>query len=211
MKVHSTDLRSTGGDLRWNTPVAGLIVGSSVHLNKFRANQTVSYYGQNLTLGSRVNPERIVAAYADYTHGNWHFSAEGRTDHHIYLTTIAPAIFGPGESATDEGFTAWYVTAAYRISKRLEVGTYRSQYECSPSPSLDPTQPTVVDPNSKHIYDQTVTARIDLTKFWNVKLEGHFIQGYGNNYAARGFYPANNPGGLQPNTNLLSVRTGWNF
>jgi hypothetical protein len=61
------------------------------------------------------------------------------------------------------------------------------------------------------MFDQTVTARVDITRFWDLKIEGHFIDGYGSPQSIRGFYPQNNPGGFEPNTHLLVIRTGWNF
>lgn len=63
-----------------------------------------------------------------------------------------------------------------------------------------------------HIYDKVVTARFDLNRFTNLKVEGHFIDGYGipSQYPS-GFYTADNPRGLQPTTNAVLVRTGMNF
>ena len=55
------------------------------------------------------------------------------------------------------------------------------------------------------------TARVDLKSFWNVKVDGHFMDGYGSPHAARGFYPHVNPQGLKPRTNMLVLRTGLNF
>jgi len=56
-----------------------------------------------------------------------------------------------------------------------------------------------------------VTARVDLAKFWDLKIEGHFMDGYGNPQSLRGFYLQDNPDGLKPKTNMLVIRTGWNF
>jgi hypothetical protein len=44
-----------------------------------------------------------------------------------------------------------------------------------------------------------------------VKVEGHFMDGYNNSFYPAGFYPSVNPQGLQPKTNLLVIRTGFNF
>jgi hypothetical protein len=64
---------------------------------------------------------------------------------------------------------------------------------------------------ANHIYDKVITARVDLNKFWNVKLEGHFMNGYGNSSYPDGFYPQVNPQGFRPNTNALVIKTGINF
>lgn len=62
-----------------------------------------------------------------------------------------------------------------------------------------------------HIHDKVGTLRIDLFKFWDVKIEGHFMDGFNNNQYPAGFYMPDNPQGYKPKTNLLIVRTGWNF
>ena len=62
-----------------------------------------------------------------------------------------------------------------------------------------------------HIRDKVLSARIDLTKFWNLKIEGHFMDGFNNNQYPGGFYMPDNPQGYQPKTNLLIIRTGWYF
>jgi hypothetical protein len=49
-----------------------------------------------------------------------------------------------------------------------------------------------------------------MTHWWDVKVEGHFINGYGDTYSARGFYLRDNPN-LMPTTDLLIVRTGFYF
>ena len=68
------------------------------------------------------------------------------------------------------------------------------------------------DNPDNHLYDKVVTARVDLNSHWNVKVEGHFMDGYGapTMYPV-GFYTPDNPKGLKPQTNLLLIRTGWNF
>jgi hypothetical protein len=66
-------------------------------------------------------------------------------------------------------------------------------------------------PPNNHLYDKVVTLRVDLKRYWNVKLEGHFMNGYtGSDYPA-GFYTQDNAQGLKPNTTMLMIRTGFNF
>ena len=69
--------------------------------------------------------------------------------------------------------------------------------------------PTRVDMGlpQNHIYDKVVSARIDLNRFWNVKLEGHFMDGYGDGPYPDGLYPGDNPAGFKPNTNALVVNS----
>jgi hypothetical protein len=44
-----------------------------------------------------------------------------------------------------------------------------------------------------------------------VKIEGHFMNGFGVSTYPDGFYPQNNAQGFQPNTNALVLKTGVNF
>jgi hypothetical protein len=68
------------------------------------------------------------------------------------------------------------------------------------------------DPPAGHEFDTAVAARVDLNKYWYVKVEGHFIDGAPTSpSASRGFYAPPNPTGILPTTNLLVVRTGISF
>jgi hypothetical protein len=83
------------------------------------------------------------------------------------------------------------------------MGSYHSRYVSN--------WPTDHSKPNNHVYDSVITARFDLTKWWNVKVEGHFMDGYGSVQAARGFYLRSNPTGFKPTTNMLLLRTGVNF
>jgi hypothetical protein len=132
----------------------------------------------------------------DYTHDKWHLAGEYRR-----AVEIVDFVLLGQSSFSNEGQQAWFVSASYRMFSKLELGSYYDSYRTDlvgPSPA-------------QHIYDPAITARVDLTKFWVVKVEGHFMDGYGSEYSAHGFYPATNTAGLAPKTNLLVVRTSWNF
>jgi len=45
----------------------------------------------------------------------------------------------------------------------------------------------------------------------NVKLEGHFMNGYGFGPYPNGFYPQVNPNGFSATTKALVLKTGFNF
>jgi hypothetical protein len=62
-----------------------------------------------------------------------------------------------------------------------------------------------------HIYDKVVTARFDVNRFANIKVEGHFMDGYGvPGMYPSGFYQADNLD-FEPNTNALVIKTGISF
>ena len=53
--------------------------------------------------------------------------------------------------------------------------------------------------------------RLDLSRFWSLKIEGHFMDGVGAPGQAHGFYPQDNPQGLELTTHMVALRTSWNF
>lgn len=144
--------------------------------------------------------------YGEYTAGKLRIDSEYRRFFH-------DGIVSPSETITD--VRGWYVSGAYRIVKRIEFGSYYSRYSVTtdsegPLAALIPNQTDTSLP-ANHIYDKVITARLDLNKFWNVKVEGHFMNGYGTSTYPDGFYPQVNPQGFKPNTNVLVVKTGINF
>lgn len=196
--------RLSGADVRWNNPVEGLVLGVSFLNSPMSTIGTITTPGlppnSPYTIDARDN---TLAYYVQYKAHN--FTVDGEYRRETIATNIVvtpmPGFHVPSTYSTDE--RGWYIAAAYRVHKRLELGTYRSSFV--PVWGGDHASP------DNHIRDQVVTARVDLTKFWDIKIEGHFIDGYGAPQALRGFYPANNPTGMNPQTNMLVIRTGWSF
>ncbi len=208
-----------GADLRWYMPLKGLVAGVS------RLNQATTGTGTAVcTSGTPIsctafNPNGGAGVwgpaeehtrkdwtnqfYGEYAVGNLKVDAEYRR---YYRDVIAWNKLMEVWADT----RGWYAAAAYRLSARVEVGSYYSDlstlYQRGILPAqLNPDLPT------NHIRDKVITGRVDLTKFWNVKIEGHFMDGYNNNQYPAGFYIPDNPQGFRPKTSLLIVRTGWSF
>jgi len=199
--ITSVSGRAEGGDLRWKTPLDGLMFGASfMDQTQDRKGVYTLAFLAGLPYDFVSNPQHTVANYFDFTHGSWHFNGELRKSN--YLADITTPGF-PGMFVWDGSDKGWFLSVAYRVSKRLELGTYHSRYYMG--------HPASPDPASNHIYDQAVTARFDITRFWNFKAEGHFMDGYGDIYSAHGFYSRDNPNGLKPTTNMLVLRTGFTF
>jgi hypothetical protein len=191
-----------GFDVRWNTPISGLVVGTSwVNSTINRAGKFIAGPIAGFPYGITDNPERTMAAYLEFVRGKWHFAGEFRKLNNI--DEITSPVFGKSAFPFDAGDEESYASAAYRVSKRFELGSYYSHFHVN--------TPTSGDPNTRHINDTTATVRIDLMSHWDLKVEEHFIRGYGNAYSAHGFYATQNPNGIKPNTDLFVVRTGWNF
>jgi hypothetical protein len=200
-----------GADLRWTTPIYGLLVGAS------RLDQDTSGKGTSV---SPLNPAGGIIPYSEASKADWANQFYGqyargklRIDSEYRRYVRDQVIFsGTGENLDD--VRGWYFSGAYRALKRLEFGTYYSRYTIT---SINegaiagfPNQTDTSLP-ANHVYDKVLTARIDLKKFWYLKIEGHFMNGYGASTYPDGFYPQVNPQGFKPDTNALVVKTGLNF
>src|SRR5688572_4905129 len=186
----------TGGiDVRWNSPISGLMVGTSLVYNHRNFNGTLGRSPAPLSYSTKI--DRVMAFYGQYSVGNFHADAEYR--HQTRRAEITaeipgrPVVLKPGSLEP-----AWFISAAYRLSKWMEVGSYYSQYHVQ---VINPVA-QVTGPGRDHIHDKVATMRFDLTRFWDLKVEGHFIDGVGSPGHSHGFYPQDNPQGLLPTTNM---------
>jgi hypothetical protein len=184
-----------GVDLRWNSPVPGLNLGGSWLHESAVAGGTLVARGTPYTF---TKEDQTSVFYADYMRGNLHLTGEFSHNPRTFRYTGVP-----GLQLQRQESLAWYTSIAYRVSKHLELGTYHSRFISDTNKDWTAL--------SNHIYDQTVTARVDIDRHWNFKAEGHFIDGYGAINSARGFYLAQNSHGYQPKTNMLVLRAGFNF
>jgi hypothetical protein len=199
LNLTSMPARQFGGDLRWNDLVKGLQLGASGMHSPATGNASMQV-APGMTFPYTIwEHSNTVTFYTEYKIGNLALDGEYRRDTSSGLTKVGPLpAAGFGTDAR-----GWYVSAAYRVAKRLELGAYESRF--CPVPGQSSTPPT------NHIYDTVAAAKIELTAHWDLKIEGHFMDGYGLPYSFRGFYPQENPAGLKPKTNMLVIRTGWNF
>lgn len=183
-----------GADVRWTTPVKGVLVGASFmhqhiigtgtsvlrgtpHREESKKDLTNQFYGQFSRRGFRADAE-----WRRYIRQQW-------------LVELNRMV-----NSDNRG---WYVSGAQRFNQYLEVGAYMSRYV--------PVWSTDHDLPNNHIYDNALTARVDIGQHFLVKVEGHFMDGYGAQDSIRGFYSQNNKSGLKPQTNMLVLRTGVNF
>jgi len=201
-----------GGDLRWNTPLKGLLAGASYNDSDLRntgtLNPSVALGGPDVSVPYWEASRRQFTQqfYGEYVLGNLRIDSEYRRFWRDFT------IFNGQFEATINP-NSWYTSVAYRVSKRLELGAYYSHFAIYWIVTV-PGQieaPSVSSPD-RHLYDKVVTARVDVTRNVYVKVEGHFMDGYGGDAMyPDGFYWQVNPQGIKPNTNGLIVRTGYNF
>jgi len=145
--------------------------------------------------------------YAEYTIRKLRIDSE-------YRRYFQDLVISNGASTVANDVRGWYVSGSYRIMKRLELGSYYSRYSITSffgGPVIIAPNQTDTSLPTNHIYDKAITGRFDLNRFWNVKIEGHFMNGYADAAYPNGFYPQVNPTGYKPNTNALVLKTGFNF
>jgi len=201
-----------GADLRWQTPIPGLLAGIS-RMNEQDDGKGTFVPFWNPSVGQTAYWEStrhywLNQYYGQYSKGRLHLDSE-------YRRTYIDAVGFNGTSPVQFDVRGWYVAGSYRVAKRLQLGSYYSHYAMTAHYAgiLGLVEPSRTDTSrpENHIYDKVVSARIDLNRFWNVKVEGHFMDGYGDGPYPDGFYPGDNPTGFKPNTNALVVRTGLSF
>jgi hypothetical protein len=192
-----------GGDVKWNTPFKGFLAGASYmtqHPSGSGIGASGQFAGKPFTWESKKR--QISQFYVQYLFKGLHVDGEYHRDYRD-LGISMPAI----NMNTDVQWNArsWYISGAYRFNHLIEVGSYYSYF--APNQNVDISLP------GNHIFDKVVTAKFDLKSFWTVKVEGHFIDGYGQLDSARGFYGFDGANGVkpQPQTNMLLVRTGFSF
>lgn len=204
-----------GADLKWTTPVNGLLIGASHMREEITGRGTgtctpavpFSCAAWNARTHGEYeehsNKDQTNFGYASYTVGNLRIDGEYRRywrDQRVWDDSYSVAVDTRG----------WYISGAYRISKRLELGSYYSRFTSAWKRADAPWLSDTSLPDH-HVFDKVVTARFDLTRYWNVKVEGHFMDGYGGPMSPQGFYTLDNPQGLKPKTNLLMIRTGFSL
>src|ERR1051326_4981395 len=199
-----------GADLRWETPWKGLLIGASrmnqemtakgAYANLMFAPQPIPYEMTTKAYWSNQNYSRIVGR-------RWELNGEYRR--YFVLIPILPG------SDTSIDARGWYLAGTYRISKHFEAGSYYSRYTVTTASGglAEIALPTQTDTSlpQNHIYDKVVAVRWDMNRFAYLKVEGHFMDGYGIGPYPDGFYPQQNPAGFKPRTNALVVKTGFHF
>lgn len=209
--IESAGLRVTratgtlaGADVKWTTPISGLLLGAA------RMSAPNHFFGDNERFGGSFEIHsgsvKNTTLSAQYQRGGLRLDFE-RSRVVSYSKAVNPfGSFGPAVVPLPYDSRAWYGAAAYRFNKWFEAGSYHSRY----SPNANRPSPGGASrPEELHVHDHAVAARFDFRDHWDLKVEGHHMDGYGEPGTTRGFYPRDNPRGLKPKTLLLVIRLGF--
>jgi len=204
----SLDQTVFGGDVRWSGH--GLTAGYSLLRSTAKVDvRTTQIFPFPFNVRADVKPWTRRALYAEYQGAKLRLAAEYRTENRFQgYTAIQPlpppldAMFAQAGAPLDFSAAGWFVSGSYRLNDHLELGSYFDRY-------VPDTKQNAVGP--KNLMEETVvTARIDLTSWWNLKVEGHFVGGFGDTTYPHGFYRRVNQT-FTNSTDMLVIRTGFNF
>lgn len=206
-----------GFDLRWNSASNRITLGTSY----MDLNQNFDLSIAGFPLVPKVRGDRHSGiVFAQYAPRRLRLDAElSWQPTRATLQNVGYI----GRVQADYQDLSWYVSAAYRLNRILEVGSYYSVFRPDPTQgivALSPTEAAQVPPPgagpargfaTSPMHDLAITARLDLSRHWNLKLEGHRMDGTGSTIAFRGFYDRANPKGLERRTNLMVLRLGFQW
>ncbi len=176
--------KTYGGDVRWETPLKGLLVGYS---------SMVLGLSGTAPGGSLLIPTFYMSAqYAQFTRGKFHVAGEYDKQPTDEILTI-----GQQQMSMPMDMRSWYLMGSYLLTKRFQAGSYYSHYI---NKALDTSQP------ANYSKDFVLSERYDFNSYFYAKIEDHFLHGTG-----LGFYQSTNPNGMQPNSNILAAKIGFSF
>jgi hypothetical protein len=178
--------RTPGFDLRWNTPLKGLMIGASDQRINASGNLSNGTYNQS--------PAYSPTYYAQFVYRKVFASYQYARS----ITHTTTQITGmPPDMESDDSHT-WFVMGGYHFTDKFQAGVYySSELSASPRDNSDPA-------NFGH--DWAISGRYDFNSYLYGKLEGHIIDGN-----VGGFYDFDNPNGLASHTNLLVAKLGFTF
>jgi hypothetical protein len=190
-----------GGDVRWQTPLKGLMIGAS---------ESIQALDGKATNGStyHIEPNSTNVQYFQYERGKFYFASEyKRTPKNStsVIVTTTPVLKNGVITLTTTSKTSvsrserrdGFFMAAYRVTPKLQVGGYFSR---ELKPHRDPALP------KNYFNDCVASARFDINSYFYFKVEEHIIRG---NSAM--LYHSTNPSGYQKSANMTVAKLGFSF
>jgi len=177
-----------GGTLRWETPIAGLIVGVTEGSERQSGAVTDGpLQGQVMTA-----PFTVPYFFGQYEQNKIMFAAE--YNQVAPQGTVTFNGYPPIYMAEDR--REFYVMASYKIAKKLTGGLYYSS-------AIDRKAPIS---SARFQKDWALSVRYDIDPYMYLKAEQHFVDGTELGYSA-----SDNAGGLSPNTRMTMLKFGVTF
>jgi len=200
---------TSGGTLRWHTPVNGLMLGVAWD----REDLTGAFEVPGVFTGNNVDsPFKIPFFFGKYEHSRLMFASEYSrvpADHKTVVTSDiipqAPPVGALLHNVIDH--REWYAMASYRLADKLTAGAYYSSYFDVKAPLVATWDPAHYPDFSVSRYqkDWAIAARYDFNPFLYLKGEQHFVDG-----TNLGFLDADN-NSLSPTSRMTILKVGVSF
>ncbi len=207
VKLKSADVDSiTGGQLKWHTPLSGLMLASSLYQVDITYNTELT----TLPADTETDADVMMSVYsAEYSSGNFTAAAEYFMAKNDMTTTIDMSRIGlpnPAPTKIDQKSEAYYGLLSYRLTDWFEAGAYYSVYYPDKDDRDGANQAALGQPDFRAWQkDLAISTRFDITDFWLIKLEMHFMDGVAL------CYEVDNPDGFDKNWTLFAIKTTFSF
>ena len=179
-----------GGDVRWQTPLKGLLIGSSASAEDVQGNAgSVSF---------RAARNIVTQQYAKFERGKFMAAFEIKRMP-VGFSYTANTTGGPITVPNPVDWRSWYVMTSYRVAEKFQLGTYYSRL-------VDAGGGQNTSRSQNYSKDWTISGRYNFNSHFYAKLEEHFVHG-----TDIGLYSDSNPNGLKPRSNILAARVGITF
>jgi hypothetical protein len=183
---------TSGGTLRWVTPLKGLMIGATGARNNKSVSKLTAGNGA-LTGAETIFAVNQPSFFTLYEKNKVMVAGEytrlaGQVN--ISFTGL------PAPPNTRFDYKEWYAMASYKLTAKLTAGVYDSQ-QFNRQLALGP---------ARYSKDWTISGRYDFSQYLYAKAEEHIIDG-----TAVGYDLDLNPNGLKPNTKLTILKVGVSF
>ncbi len=180
--------RMFGGTLRWDTPLRGLTLETSLDTEVATGDIEAGPYRGTFST-SKFHPTYYSAVYQ---RNKIMFAAE-----YNRVALLAKVQF-PGAPASYQSIDerAFYVMGSYKMAEKLTGGMYYSSG----------INKKFAVGNARYQKDWVVSGRYDFNPFLYLKVEQHFVDGTGFGYST-----LNNTGGLKPDSRMTLLKLGVSF
>ena len=192
-----------GGRLKWYTPLEGLMFGGA--LLQLDMEYSAETNGAPIYFTFEIPDMTRAYLFGEYNRGDWTIAAEYfRWDFdfttHIDMSATGQPSPPPGDGTNEsEGY---YGLLSYRFTDWFELGAYYSIFYAD----RDDRDGKSYEPDFRAWQkDIAVSTRFDVTDFWIVKLEAHFMDGVAL------CTDVDNPDGFERDWMLFAAKTAFYF
>ncbi len=169
---------ATAAYLQWDTPLDGLKLAASMYTTVFEGDLSTS-----LGESASIDYEQLGATTGsiEYTWDNLTLSAEYsqiKMDVKNGSTALLGGGLPAGTQLIDQTSEGYYGMASYRFTDWFELGTYYSAFYVNKDDrDGDRNASAGQDPAYAYLKDFALTTRFDINDSWQVKVEGHKMNG----------------------------------